>query len=235
MLMAKHESFLGNIKRLIANLMGVSPDDVEEDATDEVFGDAQPLQGMVALVMARTIQTKAGNDFTQVGYKRSVPIAEMRETMPPEAIERFRREAAMTSRLDHAGICQVYAAGAHDGLPFIAMQYVEGRSLAQLIKEEQPPGNRQGVMEMARIAEEAAEALKLTADHMLEFGLIDEVIKEPVGGAHLEPEKMAKTLKAHISKQLKELMPMDPDERIDLRVNKYRQMGEFDVAKVENA
>jgi len=83
--------------------------------------------------------------------------------------------------------------------------------------------------------EEAAEALKLTADHMLEFGLIDDVLKEPLGGAHNEPEKMAKTLKAHIIRQLKELMPLDPDERIDLRINKYREMGEFDSAKVENA
>jgi acetyl-CoA carboxylase carboxyl transferase subunit alpha len=79
--------------------------------------------------------------------------------------------------------------------------------------------------------EEAAEALQLTADHMLEHGLIDEVIKEPMGGAHAEPEKMAKTLKAHIAKQLKELMDMDPDERIDLRIEKYRKMGHFDEVK----
>ena len=51
--------------------------------------------------------------------------------------------------------------------------------------------------------ETAAEALKLTAEHMLEFGLIDEIIKEPVGGAHTDPEKMAKTLKTHIKKNCK--------------------------------
>jgi acetyl-CoA carboxylase carboxyl transferase subunit alpha len=79
--------------------------------------------------------------------------------------------------------------------------------------------------------EEAAEALQLTADHMLEHGLIDEVIKEPMGGAHADPEKMAKTLKAHISKQLKELMDLEPDERIDLRIEKYRRMGHFDEVK----
>jgi acetyl-CoA carboxylase carboxyl transferase subunit alpha len=78
--------------------------------------------------------------------------------------------------------------------------------------------------------EEAAEALKLTADHMLEFGLIDEVLKEPIGGAHSEPEKMAKILKTHIAKQLKELMPIDADERITQRIEKYRKMGEFTEA-----
>jgi acetyl-CoA carboxylase carboxyl transferase subunit alpha len=79
--------------------------------------------------------------------------------------------------------------------------------------------------------EAAAEALQLTADHMLEHGLIDEVIKEPMGGAHADPEKMAKTLKAHMSKQLKELMEMDPDERIELRINKYRNMGHYEEVK----
>jgi acetyl-CoA carboxylase carboxyl transferase subunit alpha len=79
--------------------------------------------------------------------------------------------------------------------------------------------------------EAAAEALQLTADHMLEHGLIDEVVKEPMGGAHADPEKMAKTLKAHISKQLKELMEMDPDERIELRINKYRNMGHYEEVK----
>jgi acetyl-CoA carboxylase carboxyl transferase subunit alpha len=82
--------------------------------------------------------------------------------------------------------------------------------------------------------EEAAEALKLTPDHMLEFGLIDEILKEPIGGAHAEPEKMAKLLKAHITKQLKELKDMDPDERIDQRIDKYRGMGHFVEAKLQS-
>lgn len=43
--------------------------------------------------------------------------------------------------------------------------------------------------------EQAAEALKLTADHMKEFGLIDGIIYEPIGGAHSDPENMAITLK----------------------------------------
>ncbi len=75
--------------------------------------------------------------------------------------------------------------------------------------------------------EEAAEALKLTADDMLGFGLIDEIIKEPLGGAHMEPEKMIKTLKNHIKKELATLMESTPDELIDNRLKKYSSMGEF--------
>ncbi len=77
----------------------------------------------------------------------------------------------------------------------------------------------------------AAEALKLTPDHMLEFGLIDDIVKEPLGGAHTDPEKMAKTLKSHIKSELANLVNMDPEERITQRINKYSMMGRYDIAE----
>jgi len=76
--------------------------------------------------------------------------------------------------------------------------------------------------------EQAAEALKLTADHMFEFGLIDEIIKEPLGGAHTAPEEMAKVLKRQIKKAISELLEMSPEDRITARINKYAQMGHYD-------
>ena len=75
--------------------------------------------------------------------------------------------------------------------------------------------------------EQAAEALKLTADHMFEFKLIDGIVKEPLGGAHTAPEEMAKLLKRHIKKELSELQEMDPEERIEVRINKYSSMGVY--------
>ncbi len=80
--------------------------------------------------------------------------------------------------------------------------------------------------------EQAAEALKLTSDHMLEFGLIDGVIKEPVGGAHTAPEEMAKLLKRQVKKALAELSEMSPEARIEARINKFDQMGVFEVAAI---
>ena len=77
--------------------------------------------------------------------------------------------------------------------------------------------------------EQAAEQLKLTADHMLEFGLIDDIIKEPLGGAHTDPDKMAKTLRIHIKKELAELQQLSPEELINHRLEKYSEMGEFDI------
>ncbi len=75
--------------------------------------------------------------------------------------------------------------------------------------------------------EQAAEALKLTSEHMLEFGLIDGVVKEPVGGAHSEPEKMARALKKHIKTQLDELVQIPVDQLIEDRIKKYEKMGRF--------
>jgi acetyl-CoA carboxylase carboxyl transferase subunit alpha len=75
--------------------------------------------------------------------------------------------------------------------------------------------------------EQAAEALKLTADHMHEFGLIDEIIKEPLGGAHSAPEEMAKLLKRQIKKAIAEVSEMSPEERIEARIEKYSKMGNY--------
>ncbi|MCB0637752.1 MAG: acetyl-CoA carboxylase carboxyltransferase subunit alpha [Lewinella sp.] len=83
--------------------------------------------------------------------------------------------------------------------------------------------------------EQAAEALKLTAEDMLSFGIIDDIIKEPTGGAHSNPEEMAKMLKRQIKKAIAELQEMDPDERIEARINKYSTIGVYETVTPEEA
>ena len=73
--------------------------------------------------------------------------------------------------------------------------------------------------------EQAAEALKLTAEDMFSFGLIDDILKEPLGGAHTNPEEMMKILKRHIKKELAPLLAMDADQRIEQRIEKYNNIG----------
>ncbi|HUN15486.1 MAG TPA: acetyl-CoA carboxylase carboxyltransferase subunit alpha [Saprospiraceae bacterium] len=75
--------------------------------------------------------------------------------------------------------------------------------------------------------EKAAEALKLTATDMKGFGIVDGIVKEPIGGAHNNPEAMAQSLKKHILENLAEISKLSPDERINLRIEKYDQMGRF--------
>ncbi|WP_343670641.1 acetyl-CoA carboxylase carboxyltransferase subunit alpha [Chitinophaga sp.] len=76
--------------------------------------------------------------------------------------------------------------------------------------------------------EKAAEELKLTSDHMSNFGLVDGVIKEPLGGAHVNPDEMAVILKQKIKETLAELKKIDADTRIEQRIDKYSNMGFFD-------
>lgn len=79
--------------------------------------------------------------------------------------------------------------------------------------------------------EKAAEELKLTSKHMKNFGLIDGVIQEPLGGAHAEPEEMAKTLKKYIETTLSELKAVDADQRIAQRIEKFSGMGFYEIAE----
>lgn len=74
-------------------------------------------------------------------------------------------------------------------------------------------------------APNAAEVLKLTAPDLLKMGIIDEAIREPLGGAHRDPQKMAQTLKETINRNLKELSALDKDELLKLRYKKFRSIG----------
>lgn len=75
--------------------------------------------------------------------------------------------------------------------------------------------------------EQAAEALKLTADDMKKNGLIDDIIPEPLGGAHYDRENAFKEVEKYILKGFNELKDLSTDELIAQRMDKYSKMGEF--------
>lgn len=76
-------------------------------------------------------------------------------------------------------------------------------------------------------APEAANALKLTGEHLLKFGVVDDIIPEPPGGAHRDPESVAAHLKKTILKAIKELSALPKEELLEARYQKYRRMGPF--------
>ena len=71
----------------------------------------------------------------------------------------------------------------------------------------------------------AAEQLRLTADHMQKFGLIDGIIPEPDGGAHWDYNQSAEILKNHLVPVLKELKQIPAEERVSQRIVKFGKMG----------
>jgi acetyl-CoA carboxylase carboxyl transferase subunit alpha len=73
----------------------------------------------------------------------------------------------------------------------------------------------------------AAEALKLTAKDLAKLAVIDEVIPEPLGGAHRNPREMMNTLKNHLTRCLRELTQVPAQELMEQRYQKFRKMGAF--------
>lgn len=80
---------------------------------------------------------------------------------------------------------------------------------------------------------DATAALRMTAGDLLSFGVIDEVLKEPPGGAHRDPDRMATTVKEAIVRHLGELKTASPEDRVEARYQKFRRMGVFKEKKTE--
>lgn len=76
-------------------------------------------------------------------------------------------------------------------------------------------------------AKKAAEALKLTAQDLIKFNIIDEIIPEPLGGAHRDHVETASNVRKAIFKSLQELKSMSPERLFEQRYDKFRKMGVF--------
>jgi acetyl-CoA carboxylase carboxyl transferase subunit alpha len=80
----------------------------------------------------------------------------------------------------------------------------------------------------------AADALRLTARDLERLGVIDDIIPEPLGGAHRDPREMAGTLKNYLLRYLRELRQVPPEDLLEQRYQKFRRMGVFDEGLTPN-
>jgi len=76
-------------------------------------------------------------------------------------------------------------------------------------------------------APQAAEALKMHGEDLIKFKIVDEIIPEPLGGAHRDPQEVALNLKAALLKYFKKAAALSADEILDARYKKFREIGEF--------
>lgn len=79
----------------------------------------------------------------------------------------------------------------------------------------------------AKFADKAAHALRFTSKHLLELGIVDEIVEEPLGGAHRNHRQMATNLSATINSALKQLSEIPRDQLLDRRYEKFRKIGVF--------
>jgi acetyl-CoA carboxylase carboxyl transferase subunit alpha len=80
-------------------------------------------------------------------------------------------------------------------------------------------------------APDAARAMQITAADLKELGVVDEIVAEPLGGAHADPHRAAELLDSVLSRQLEELIRTDPAQRRETRYEKFRKLGRFGQSK----
>lgn len=190
------------------------------------FGMANPEGYRKALRLMKMAERFGFPVVTLIDTPGAFPGIEAEERGQAEAIARNLFEMA---KLEVPIICVVIGEGASGGAIGIGL----GNKVIMLentwYSVISPESCSSILWRSWDFKEQAAEALKLTADDMLSFGLIDGIIKEPLGGAHSAPEEMAVILKAYLKKALAELGKLTPDELVEARINKYSSMGVYDT------
>jgi acetyl-CoA carboxylase carboxyl transferase subunit alpha len=93
-----------------------------------------------------------------------------------------------------------------------------------------PEGCASILWKTAEKAKEAAEQLGMTAKRLRELGLIDKVVREPIGGAHRNPVQMAKRLKAVLLNELDELQGLPTEQLLQRRYQRLRGYGAYEAA-----
>jgi acetyl-CoA carboxylase carboxyl transferase subunit alpha len=151
------------------------------------------------------------------------------------AEERGQSEAIARNLLEMAElrtpiICTVIGEGGSGGALAIGVGDVTNMLEYSTYSVISPEGCASILWKSADKAKDAAEQLGLTAKRLKELGLVDKVVREPIGGAHRNPSQMAKRLKAVILNELDELDAVPMDELLERRYRRLRGYGAYEAA-----
>jgi acetyl-CoA carboxylase carboxyl transferase subunit alpha len=186
------------------------------------FGYARPEGYRKALRVLKLAEKFKRPAIVFVDTPAAFPGIESEERGVAEAIALNLREMAM---LDTSIVVIVVGEGGSGGALGIA---VGDRVLMQQFSVYSvipPEGGAAILWRDAKRKVEAAEALKITAPDLLALGLIDEIVKEPIGAAHLEPDEAAALVDDAITRHLAAVKALTSAERLEARYGKFRAMG----------
>ena len=144
--------------------------------------------------------------------------------------EAIARNLLEMSQLRIPIICTVIGEGGSGGALAIGVGDVTNMLEYGTYSVISPEGCASILWKSADKAKDAAEQLGLTAPRLKELGLVDKVIREPVGGAHRNPKQMATRLKAVLLNQLKALDKRAPEQLVSSRYKRLRDYGAFEAA-----
>lgn len=186
------------------------------------FGMANPEGYRKALRLMKMAEKFNKPIVTFIDTPGAYPGIEAEERGQGEAIARNLREMFM---LKVPVICIIIGEGASGGALGIAI----GDKVLMLentwYSVISPESCSSILWRSWEYKEQAAEALKLTAEDMFHFKLIDGIIDEPLGGAHIDAARMSQTIKQEIIRNLDILNQLTPQERINMRIDKFCSMG----------
>jgi len=188
------------------------------------FGQAKP-EGYRKALRIMKLATKFGRPiFTFVDTPGAYPGIDAEERGQAEAIARNLREMA---RLPVPIVVTITGEGGSGGALAIAVGDRVNMMENSIYSVISPEGCASILWRDAAKAETAAEALKITARDLNELGIIDEIIPEPEGGAHLDHEGSAVLLDQVLDRTLRDLISTPPSVLIERRYEKFRRMGLF--------
>jgi acetyl-CoA carboxylase carboxyl transferase subunit alpha len=188
------------------------------------FGQPKPEGYRKALRIMQLAAKFCRPIFTFIDTPGAYPGIDAEERGQAEAIARNLREM---SRLPVPIIVTVTGEGGSGGALAIAVGdrvNIYENSFYSVIS---PEGCAAIMWRDSTKAELAATALKITAADLKEFGIIDEIVPEPEGGAHTDPEAASHLLDAVLDRQLLMLSQQPQKELLDARYEKFRKMGQF--------
>jgi acetyl-CoA carboxylase carboxyl transferase subunit alpha len=188
------------------------------------FGQAKP-EGYRKALRVMQLGAKFGRPvFTFVDTPGAYPGIDAEERGQAEAIARNLREMA---RLPVPIIVTITGEGGSGGALAIAVGDRVNIMENAIYSVISPEGCASIMWRDASKAELAARALKITAPDLAELGLIDEIVPEPEGGAHLDHEAAAQLLDPVLERCLQELRELSVSQLLDRRYEKFRRMGQF--------
>jgi len=188
------------------------------------FGQAKP-EGYRKALRVMQLAAKFGRPiFTFIDTPGAYPGIDAEERGQAEAIARNLREMA---RLPVPIIVTITGEGGSGGALAIAVGDQVNMLENSVYSVISPEGCASILWRDAGKAEVAAEALKITARDLKEFGIIDEIVPEPEGGAHLDHEASAALLGGVLDDTLRDLSRLTIAELLDRRYEKFRRMGQF--------
>jgi acetyl-CoA carboxylase carboxyl transferase subunit alpha len=188
------------------------------------FGMPKPEGYRKALRMMQLAAKFGRPIFTFIDTPGAYPGIDAEERGQAEAIAHNLREMA---RLPVPIIVTVTGEGGSGGALAIAVGDKVNILENAIYSVISPEGCASIMWRDAAQAELAAAALKITAPDLLELGLVDEIVPEPEGGAHLDHEAAAAQLKAVLERSLDELLCVPMSGLLERRYEKFRRMGQF--------